>query len=252
MSEPVIILVRPQLVENIGMVARAMKNCALHQLRLVSPRDHWPLQQLQKERMEAAASGAEDIFANTRIFHTTADAVADMQTVYATTARPRDMVKEVITPRRAADEARTRIKAGEKIAFLFGPERTGLENEDLQCAEKIINIPANPDFSSINIAQAVLLMAYEWYTSGYEGPMCKMELGKTVPASKKELNSFFSRMESELEICGFYTNPDMKPAMQQNLRNAFLRASLTEQEIRTLQGVLTALADGPKRSRKVS
>lgn len=250
MGKPVIILVRPQLVENIGTAARAMMNCAMSELRLVAPRDPWPLPDVLRERMAAASSGAEAILRDARIYDSTAAAVADLNGVYATTGRPRDMIKEVLDPAAAMRETRTRLAQGESIGFLFGPERTGLINEDLQCAEKIITIPANPAFCSFNIAQSVLLIAHYWFTCENTAPERTMDYGKTMPATREELFNLFTRLEDELELCGFFNNPAMKPAMVQNMRNALLRGGLTEQEVRTFHGVLTALADGPKRKAK--
>ncbi len=247
MSSPVIILVRPQLVENIGTAARAMLNCGLIQLRLVAPRDPWPLASPQKERITAAASGADAVLENARLFSTTAEAVADLHAVYATTARGRDMVKPVLTPRAAIAEMAQGRETGGKTGILFGPERTGLTNEDLICAGKIITIPANPGFSSFNLAQGVLVLAYEWLMSQSEAPRESLPLGKTRPASKEELFNFFGHLEDALDEGGFFTTPGMKPAMSQNLRNIFSRASLTEQEVRTLHGVVSSLAGAKKR-----
>jgi tRNA/rRNA methyltransferase len=245
MQGPVIILVRPQLVENIGTVARAMLNCQLHELRLVSPRDPWPLESPHKERISAASSGADSILENAKIYATTAEAVADLNTVYATTARTRDMIKQAVTPRMAIADTRQRLANDEKVGLMFGPERTGLINDDLQACEKIVSIPANPEFSSFNLAQAVLVLAYEWITAISETPEQSMHFGHTRPATKAELFHLFDHLERELEAGGFFTTEDMKPAMVQNLRNAILRAELTEQEVRTWHGMITALAHGP-------
>jgi tRNA/rRNA methyltransferase len=247
---PTIILVRPQMVENIGATARAMMNCALHDLRIVDPRDPWPLTATLQERVDATSAGAESILKDTQLYSTTRDAVGDLNCVYALTARTRDMAKEMLNPRAAITEIHARIANGEKIGLMFGPERTGLINDDLVCAEKLIGIPANPQFSSFNLAQSVLIMGYEWFTSDHTPATETMNYGKTRPATKAEVFHLFDHLERELEIGGFFTSLEMKPAMTQNLRNAILRAELTEQEVRTWHGMITALAEGPKKPRK--
>lgn len=249
MRPPIIILVRPQMVENIGMVARAMLNCRLSELRLVAPRDPWPLAPALQERVEASASGATAIFHTIRIFETLAEAVADCHTVYASSARPRDMVKEVVAPRHALVALHGHAQAGEKTAILFGPERTGLTNEDLLVAEKIVTIPSNPDYSSLNLAQSVLVMAYEWLTQVSSTPETTLDYGKSRPATKAELFHFFDHLERELEAGGFYVAPDMKPTMVQNARNTILRAGFTEQEVRTWHGMIAALVKAGKGGR---
>lgn len=262
MSEPIILLVRPQLVENIGTTARAMMNCGLMQLRLVAPRDPWPLSATLQERMEAASSGADQVLAHAKLYETLPEAIADCTRVYASTARPRDMIKEVLTPRAAMQELHGFSQAGEKIGLLFGPERTGLSNEEITLASKIITIPANAEFSSFNLAQSVLVLAYEWMllargamlTDGtlpsiephheqlhFNGQDRQLDYGKTRPANQEELHYFFHHLESELETHGFFTSLDMKPTMVQNLRNALVRANFTEQEVRTWHGVIAAL-----------
>lgn len=241
MQCPAVILVRPQLVENIGTTARAMLNCNLTELRIVNPRDPWPLASPQKERCEAAASGATSVLENATIYATTEAAVADLTGIYATSARPRDMVKPVMTPRAAVTETATRLRAGEKIGLLFGPERTGLTNDDLLVCEKLVNIPANPEFSSFNLAQAVLILAYEWLTHENTAPAENTDYGKSRPATRDELFHFFDHLERELDLGGFFTTEAMKPTMVQNLRNAILRANLSEQEVRTWHGMIAAL-----------
>ncbi len=249
-TAPIIILVRPQMVENIGATARAMMNCGLHDLRIASPRDAWPLSATLQERMDASSAGAESIFKTTKLFASVREAVADLNMVYALTARNRDMVKETLTPRTATSEIHARLITGEKIGLLFGPERTGLINDDLVCAEKLISIPANPEFSSFNLAQSVLIMGHEWFTRAHDAPAQAVNYGKTRPATKDEVFHLFDHLERELEDGGFFTSIDMKPAMTQNLRNAILRAELTEQEVRTWHGMVTALAQGPKKPKK--
>ena len=232
-SGPVVVLVDPQLGENIGTAARAMANCGLDTLRLVRPRDNWP-----NERAVAAASGADAVIDNAEIYRTTEDAIADCHRVFATTARPRDMIKPVLTPREAAADMRA---AEGRIAVLFGPERRGLNNDDVTLAEAVIEVPLNPDFRSLNLAQAVLLVAYEWFMAGHDGTARTLPMGATRPATKEEALGFFEHLEGELDACGFLNPPEKRPAMVRNIRNIFQRAHLTEQEVRTLRGIVSGL-----------
>ncbi|MDJ0608549.1 MAG: RNA methyltransferase [Kiloniellales bacterium] len=237
---PAIVLVAPQLGENIGMVARAMLNCGLEELRLVRPRDGWPSEQAQ-----AAASGADNVLESARLFDTTAEAVADLRRVYATTARPRDMVKTVVTPARAAEEMR-RSDGALKTGVLFGPERSGLVNDDLALADSLIVVPLNPAFASLNLAQAVLLVGYEWFKLGDATPESRLETGRGLPAEKADLITFFERLETELDAAGFLTPPEKRPVMVRNLRNLFQRLAATDQDLRTLHGIVSALRAGPR------
>jgi tRNA/rRNA methyltransferase len=249
-NKPAILLIRPQLVENIGTSARAMMNCNLSEMRIVNPRDPWPLVSPQKERISAASSGADEVLNNAKMFDDTPAAIADLQVVYATTARPRDMIKEVVTPRQAITEIMDHIREGRKVGLMFGPERTGLTNEEIVCAEKIIQVPANPEFSSFNLAQCVLIMAYEWLMATSTAPASAMDLGKTRPATREELFNLFDHLERDLESGGFFTTPELKPTMVQNLRNALTRAQLTEQEVRTWHGIVTALVNSGERKKR--
>ena len=233
---PTIILVEPQLGENIGACARAMLNCGLTELRLVKPRDGWP-----NEKAVAAASGADLVLDGVRLYTTTADAVADLQVVYATTVRTRGMIQQFVTPRVAAQEMRAHYTAGHKVGVLFGPERTGLVNDDLTLAETLITVPLNPSFSSLNLAQAVLLIGYEWFQTGDIPPERFLHTGQTRPATKAELLNFFEHVESELDRTGFFTTPEKRPSMIRTLRNAWERMQMTEQEVRTFHGVIAAL-----------
>ncbi len=229
---PSIILVRPQMGENIGAAARAMLNFGLDDLRIVAPRDGWPSQQAID-----MSAGALDSMPPARIFATLAEAVADLHYVMATTARPRDMVKAVYTPAAAAAELKTR--AEQKTGIVFGPERSGLENDDVALCHAVITVPVNPDFSSINIASTVLLMAYECFA----GRNATAPLQKNFePAPQETLEEMLVRLEGELQKAGFFRSPDQKPTMLRNIRAMFTRADLTEQEVRTFQGMLTALA----------
>ncbi|KAA0681979.1 RNA methyltransferase [Roseomonas genomospecies 6] len=233
---PTIILVQPQLGENIGACARAMLNCGLTELRLVKPRDGWP-----NEKAVAAASGADPVLDGAKLYDTTAEAVADLNVVFATTVRTRGMIQEFITPRVAATELRAHFDAGHKTGVLFGPERTGLVNDDLTLAEKLITVPLNPSFSSLNLAQAVLLIGYEWFQTGETPPDRVLHTGQTRPATKAELLNFFEHLEGDLDRTGFFTTPEKRPSMVRTLRNAIERMQMTEQEVRTFHGVIAAL-----------
>ncbi|HYD67433.1 RNA methyltransferase [Azospirillum sp.] len=233
---PSIILVEPQLGENIGACARAMLNCGLTDLRLVRPRDGWP-----NEKATAAASGADLVLDNAKLFATTAEAVADLHVVYATTVRTRGMIQEFVTPRVAAEQLRAHYAAGHGTGVMFGPERTGLVNDDLTLAEKLITVPLNPAFSSLNLAQAVLLIGYEWFQTGEVPPDRVLHTGQTRPATKAELLNFFDHVESELDRTGFFTTPEKRPSMVRTIRNAFERMQMTEQEVRTFHGIIAAL-----------
>ncbi len=234
---PAIVLVAPQLGENVGAAARAMLNCGLTDLRLVRPRHRWP-----NPKAEAAASGATEVVEGARLFATAAEAVADLTHVYATTARPRDMVKRVVTPRQAAAEMRAAAGRGEPCGVLFGPERTGLANDDVVLAEAIVTVPLNPRFSSLNLAQAVLAVAYEWFQAAEPAPPSVLPQAGSRPATSAELLNFFEHLEQELDAAQFLWPPEKRPNMVRNLRNLFRRAQPTEQEVRTLHGVVTALS----------
>ncbi len=238
---PAVILVEPQLGENIGTAVRAMMNCGLDDLRLVRPRDGWP-----NDRAVAAASGADRVLDRARLYPSVEAAVGDLAHVYATTARDRYMVKREVTPRHAAAEMRGFLAAGEPCGVLFGPERTGLVNEHIALADTVLTVPLNPAFSSLNLAQAVLLVGYEWFTAHAEPPPETLHTGHSRPADKAELIRFFEHFEEALTDSGFLRHPDKRPSMTRNLRNLFQRAGCTEQELRTLHGVITAFM-GPRK-----
>lgn len=244
-SGPAIILVEPQLGENIGTAARAMLNCGLTDLRLVRPRDGWP-----SPKAVAAASGADDVIRNARLFDSTTAAIADLNRVYGTTARHRGMIKPVVTPRRAAIEMHAAEGRGEKVGVLFGPERTGLLNDDIPLVDTILQVPLNPAYSSLNLAQAVLLVGYEWFQAAVDVPPRALVTNETRPATKAELLNFFAHLEKELDDCGFLRHADKRPVMVRNIRNMFQRANLTEQEIRTLHGIIKELAHMRVRNRR--
>lgn len=233
---PYVILVEPQLGQNIGTVARAMLNSGWDKLRLVSPRDGWP-----SAEAAAASSGALSVIDNAELFSTTKEAVADLQRVYATTARLRDMTNRVLTPKAATPEMYDLAEAGVKTGILFGPERTGLTNDDVTLADTIIEVPLNPSFKSLNLSQAVLLVAYEWFQLTVDGPVERLEYGDTEVADKASLQNFLTRLENNLIEAGFFKSPNMKPIMVRNINNIFQRVALTEQEIRTLHGVVETL-----------
>lgn len=236
-ATPAVVLVRPQLGENIGMAARAMLNCGLSTLRLVAPRDGWP-----NERAQRAASGADIVLEKAEVFDTVGEAVADLERVVATTARNRELVQRIVTPRQAATEMHGWIGRGERVGILFGPERTGLENDDMVHADTALSIPLNPQFSSLNMAQAVLLVAYEWTAAGDQTPPERLSDHAARPATKAELQSLFDHLERALDQSGFLRNKEMRPSMVLNLRALLQRAEMTEQEARTFHGVIKFLS----------
>ncbi len=200
------------------------------------PRDGWP-----NERARAAASGADIVIDGAKLFDRTEDAVAGLDYVIATTARARDMVKPIFTPSAAAGRMREVFAEEGRAGLLFGPERTGLENDDIALADALMMVPVNPAFASLNLAQCVLLMSYEWHKAGDATPETRIEYQQTRPAKKEELLGFFEHLEGELDRFGFLKPPEKRPSMIRNLRNMFQRAGLTEQEVRTLRGVVASL-----------
>jgi len=241
---PAVILVEPQLGENIGTAARAMMNCALTDLRLVDPKQDW-----LSEKAIAASSGADEILQKARRFNATEEAIADLETVYATTARRREMVKTVMTARAAAGDIHARTAAGQRIGLLFGRERIGLTNHELGLANTIIEVPLNPEHSSLNLAQAVLVVGYEWFQAGYDGPDAVLTYNNTKPVNKDQLQELFDHFEKELVLCGFLRHEEKRPSMIVNLRNLLQRAELSEQEVRTLHGVIKELRYGRRPDR---
>ena len=233
-------LVAPQLGENIGTAARAMLNCGLDDLRLVRPRDGWP-----NAKAVSAASGADSVLNKARLYPDLRSAVADLRHVYAATARDRYMVKRAVTPRLAAEEIRGFLGIDEPCGVVFGPERTGLVNEDITLADTVLNVPLNPGFSSLNLAQAVLIVGYEWFIASQMPEAETLHTGHSRPATKEELVRFFDHFEEALVDSGFIRHPDKRPSLFRNLRNFFQRAYPTEQELRTLHGVVTSFM-GPR------
>ncbi|NLR96249.1 RNA methyltransferase [Rhizobium sp. P38BS-XIX] len=234
---PAIILVEPQMGENIGMVARAMANFGLVELRLVNPRDGWP-----NERAQATASKADHIIEATKVYETLEQAIADLNFVYATTARERDGYKPVRSPVVAAETLRTKFKAGEGTGILFGRERWGLTNEEVALADEIVTFPVNPAFASLNIAQAVLLMSYEWMKSGMEDVAeVPFQAIEQRPSTKDQLFGLFDQLEEALDARNYFHPAGKKPKMVDNLRAVLSRRAFTEQEISVLRGVISSL-----------
>ncbi len=216
------------------MTARAMLNCGLTDLRLVRPRDGWP-----SDSAVAASAGAAVVIDNARVFATTSDAIADLTLVYAATARDRAMTKRVVTPGAAARELRAAV--GHTCGILFGGEAKGLNNDDIALADHIITAPLNPGFTSLNLAQAVLIVAWEWHMAGIATPESDMRIPEdTRPATKEEMLGLFEHLEGALDQSGFFHVREKRPIMVRNLRNLFQRAQPTEQEIRTLRGVIAS------------
>ncbi|HZW72818.1 MAG TPA: RNA methyltransferase, partial [Caldimonas sp.] len=238
---PVIVLVEPQLGQNIGTAARAMANFGLTRLRLVKPRDGWP--DIQAVR---AASGADAVLDGTQLFETLQAAIADCQFVLATTARAHDQAKPVMSPEAAAREIAPRVAAGETVAVVFGRERWGLENDEVGLADRIVTYPVNPAFASLNLAQAVLVIAYEYFKLASRNALPFAMPQRSPPAGKEQLFAFFADLEAELEKVEFFRPPEKRPTMSINLRNIFSRMQPTSQDIQTLHGVIMAIAEGRK------
>lgn len=239
---PAMILVEPQMGENIGAAARAMWNFGLDSMRLVDPRDGWP-----NPKAVAMSSGAAHVIEGATVTATTAEAVADLHYVYATTARPREMAKAVLTPEAAMQDAAARIRAGEKVGVLFGRERTGLENDDVVRANAIVTVPVNPAFASLNLGQCVLLMAYEWRRQVDATPGVQISTGHSETAKSSDVDLMLDHLVDRLDEAGFFHLPDKRPMMVRNLRNLFRRAPLTDQDVRTLWGVIKALVEKRRR-----
>ena len=238
LAAPVIILNAPQLAENIGAAARVMANFGLLELRLVNPRDGWP-----QERAWASASGADWPLNAARVFERVEDAVADLNLVYATTARPRELTLPVLTPRAAAAELSGASASGLRVGLLFGGERAGLETADIALCQAVVTLPVDVRFKSLNLAQAVAINAYEWrMTQADEAP--RAFRNGAPPADGAAMHGLYEHFEKELDDAGFFHPPEKRPSMVQNLRSALGRASFTDQEVRTFRGVVTALSKG--------
>ncbi len=231
--QPAFVLVRPQMGENIGAAARAMLNFGLERMRLVDPRDGWP-----NQKAVAMASGAGRLLDDAVLVDQTVDAVADCSYVFATTARQRDLTKPVMTPERAMEVARDKIAAGEKVAVLFGPERAGLENDDIALANAIISVPVNPEFPSLNLAQCVLLTGYEWRRHSVEVASETTEMAGTDWANAVEVDKLAVHYQDTLETAGFFFPETKADSMKRNLRNMWSRMPLTRADVQMLHGVL--------------
>jgi tRNA/rRNA methyltransferase len=238
---PVVVLVEPQLGENIGAAARAMANFGLSRLRLVKPRQGWP-----NEKAAVMAAGADRVLENAVVYDTLAAALADCTFVLATTARHHDQAKPVLGADAAAREIAPRIAGGETVALVFGRERIGLENHEVARADAIVTLPVNPAFASLNLAQAVVIVAYEWFRVAGGGALPFVAPERSPPAAKQQLDAFIGDLEGELDKIEFYRPNEQRGTMSVNLRNIFNRMRATEQDIRTLHGIVMALAQGRK------
>src|ERR1700683_1566910 len=241
LTGPIVILVEPQLGENIGMAARAMGNCAVTRLRIVNPRDGWP-----KVSAQLAAAGADHILDHVELFDTVEQAVADCTLLFATTARAHDQAKPVVAPEQAAREITAEIGGGGTVGILFGRERYGLQNEEVARANRIITFPVNPGFASLNLAQAVLLIGYEWFKLSTRGALPFAMPERSEPASQHQMQSFFDNLVGELDKVEFLRPAEKRETMLVNLRNIFTRMDPTKQDMHTLHGVVMAIAEGRK------
>ncbi|VIO77043.1 TrmJ/YjtD family RNA methyltransferase [Bradyrhizobium ivorense] len=241
LAGPVVILVEPQLGENIGMAARAMGNFALTRMRIVNPRDGWPNIAAQR-----AAAGADHIIGSVELFDSVEQAIADLTLVFATTARAHDQAKPVVGPEAAAGEIVGHVASGGGAGILFGRERAGLTNEEVALANRIITFPVNPGFASLNLAQAVLLMGYEWFKLSTSGALPFAMPERSEPASQHQMQAFFDNLVAELDKVEFLRPAEKRNTMLVNLRNIFTRMDPTKQDMHTLHGVVMAIAEGRK------
>src|SRR5450432_471854 len=241
LAGPVVILVEPQLGENIGMAARAMGNFGLTRLRIVNPRDGWPNISAQR-----AASGADHILDHVALFDTVEQAVADLDLLFATTARAHDQAKPVVAPEAAALQIASGIASGGTVGILFGRERYGLQNDEVARANRIVTFPVNPGFASLNLAQAVLLMGYEWFKLATAGVLPFAMPERSERASQHQMQAFFDNLVRELDKVEFLRPAEKRETMLVNLRNIFSRMEPTKQDMHTLHGVVMAIAEGRK------
>jgi tRNA/rRNA methyltransferase len=238
---PILVLVEPQLGENIGAAARVMANFGLSQLRLIKPRQGWP-----NPKAKAMAAGADRVLDAAQLFDSLAAAVADCNLVLAATARAHDQAKPVVSAEQAAQLVAPAVAAGDKVALIFGRERNGLENDEVGLADHIVTLPINPAFASLNLAQAVAVVAYEWFKLAGGGTLPFVMPERSQPAPKQQLLAFFGNLERELEKVEFFRPPEKRETMTLNLRNIFTRIQPTRQDIQTLHGVIRAIAEGRK------
>ena len=244
MTSPAIILSHTQMGENVGAAARAMKNFGLSELILIAPRMDWP-----NDRAQMLASGAGDILERTRVCATAAEALAPFNLVLATTARGRDVLKEIHTPQAGAERLRAAASQGVKTALLFGGERAGLDNDEMSLCDAVITIPT-AEFSSLNLGQAVLLLGYEWLKSADTTPAVRTRSTIAVPATRTELTGLFEHLERELDAAQFFFPPAKRETMVRNVRAMILRSGLTDQEARTIRGMIVALVRNKYRGQK--
>ncbi|MBT8411205.1 MAG: RNA methyltransferase [Octadecabacter sp.] len=237
--QPAFVLIRPQMGENIGAAARAMWNFGLDRMRIVDPRDGWP-----NSAAVAMASGAGRLLDEAELAGNVAEGIADRTYVYATTARPRELTKPVFSPEAAMRDAAARIARGEKVAVMFGPERSGMENADIAHANAIITVPVNPDFPSLNLAQCVLLVAYEWRLA-VEDVVDVVVQGQTIEAAdQRDIEALARHYEARLEEAGFFYPDHKAENMKVNLRNLWSRMPMTRADVQMLHGVLRQLLRG--------
>jgi len=239
MNAPVIILSHPQLGENIGAAVRAMKNFGIEDLRLIKPRDGWP-----NEKARHMAAGAADLLEKVRLYDDAASALGDLEIVFATTARERGVAKPVVTPPECARQLHAAAAKGIRTGILFGGERSGLDNDEVSLATTIVTIPT-AEFSSLNLAQSVMLLCYEWFRAADETPAVRIDHGPIAkPATRKELFDLFEHLEGELLTSGFLYPPSKETPMIRHMRALLNRAKLTDQEVRTIRGMIVALSKG--------
>jgi tRNA/rRNA methyltransferase len=243
---PAIILCEPQLGENIGTAARAMANFGLWDLRLVNPRDGWP-----SEKAASAAAKADHVIDRVQVFETVEEAVADLSLVLATTARKRDMFKPVIGPDEAASRMVATIGEGQKAGLLFGRERWGLNNAEVALSDAIVTLPVEAAFASLNIAQAVLVLAYEWRRAKEANEKLPFDFESGEAASKQDVVGMFAHLENALDEAGFFTVSEKRPSMVNNIRVMLTRANFNAQEVRTFRGVIAALERRHERGKRL-
>ena len=230
--QPAFVLIRPQMGENIGAAARGMWNFGLDRMRIIAPRDGWP-----NQKAVAMASGAGRLLDEAQIFDDTQGAIADCDYVYATTARPRGLTKLVLTPEAAMQDARKRVAEGQKVAVMFGPERSGMENDDIARANAIISVPVNPDFPSLNLAQCVLLTGYEWRREAVEVAAFRVDAAGDW-AEQIEIEKLSDHYEQRLEEAGFFYPAHKAENMKVNLRNMWSRMPMTRADVQMLHGMM--------------
>ena len=235
-TNPVIVLVRPQLGQNIGKAARAMLNFGLTELRLVAPRDGWP-----NPEAGPAASGADIVLERAEVFATAQEAIADCNLVFASTVRRRDLVMPVAGPQEMADRI---AGSSERSAILFGPERSGLETDEVALADAIVTVPINPEFASLNLAQAVILLAYEWSKRAELAQPTAKEL--EPPAPHGELDGLINQLNDQLDGKGYFHPPSRTEATKNTLRTIFTKTGWSSREVKAVRGVIRALVNAPR------